>query len=258
MTRSVSSPPSTSEPVPVPCPKPDRAPADAPDDVPDDVPSDVPGGTVRQRAPSRRALATRARILDAAEAVFAERGFDGATLRDIAARAGEPASLIHHHGGGKEGLFRQVVARRAQGLARARQEALSAARQAGPVPLAVETILHAFFQPFLSLAEQDPQWRAYARLVAYVSADTRWRDLAAAHFDETAGLFIDELAIALPGPSRKMLATRFIFCVSAMLSLLTVKWRVDALAAGSSTDTDEAASLPALVAFCTAGLCASA
>jgi len=44
----------------------------------------IPEQKQRQRAPSRRSLETRARILDAAERLFAERGFEGASVRDIA------------------------------------------------------------------------------------------------------------------------------------------------------------------------------
>ena len=47
---------------------------------------------------------TRERIRDAAIASFAERGFDGVGLRDIAQRAGVSAALIVHHFGSKEGL----------------------------------------------------------------------------------------------------------------------------------------------------------
>ena len=45
----------------------------------------------------RRARVTRADVLGAAREVFAERGFDGATLSDIAARVGvSPAALLRH------------------------------------------------------------------------------------------------------------------------------------------------------------------
>ena len=47
---------------------------------------------------------TRDRIRDAAIAAFAERGFDAASLRDIAQRAGVSAALIVHHFGSKDGL----------------------------------------------------------------------------------------------------------------------------------------------------------
>lgn len=48
---------------------------------------------------------TRGRILDAARAAFAERGFDGATMRDVAQRAGVDAALLHHYFGTKQRLF---------------------------------------------------------------------------------------------------------------------------------------------------------
>ena len=61
------------------------------------------------RGPSGgRRAATRERILDAAEGVFAERGFHGASLRDLAAAAGVTRSLIHHHFGSKEQLWLAV------------------------------------------------------------------------------------------------------------------------------------------------------
>ena len=87
--------------------------------------------SARKRAPSRRSLATRSRVLDAAEFVFAGKGFDGATIRDIAAAAGEPVGTIHHHGGGKERLFGQTVARRAETLSEHRIAALQRAAERG-------------------------------------------------------------------------------------------------------------------------------
>jgi AcrR family transcriptional regulator len=48
---------------------------------------------------------TKARILDAAEAVFAERGFEGASTREIAARAEVNISSLHYHWASKETLY---------------------------------------------------------------------------------------------------------------------------------------------------------
>ena len=49
-------------------------------------------------------LTARARIRDAALALFAERGMDGATIRDIAKAAGVSGGLVRHHFGSKDGL----------------------------------------------------------------------------------------------------------------------------------------------------------
>jgi AcrR family transcriptional regulator len=49
-------------------------------------------------------LTARARIRDAAIALFADRGIGGATIRDIAQAAGVSSGLLRHHFGSKEGL----------------------------------------------------------------------------------------------------------------------------------------------------------
>lgn len=49
------------------------------------------------------------RILKAAELVFAEAGFAGATMADIADRAGLPKANLHYYFGTKEDLYRAVL-----------------------------------------------------------------------------------------------------------------------------------------------------
>lgn len=51
----------------------------------------------------------RERILAAAVEEFGEAGYDGATMRAIAARAGVDPALVHHHYGTKADLFGEVV-----------------------------------------------------------------------------------------------------------------------------------------------------
>lgn len=54
---------------------------------------------------------TREKILQAALETFAEKGFDGATTRDIAGRAGVQLGLLQYHFGGKQKLWQAAVDR---------------------------------------------------------------------------------------------------------------------------------------------------
>ena len=63
---------------------------------------------VRTRDPE----ATRAAILEAAEEIFIAKGPGSTALSEIARQAGVTKSLIHHHFGSKEGLWREVKVRR--------------------------------------------------------------------------------------------------------------------------------------------------
>jgi TetR/AcrR family transcriptional regulator len=60
---------------------------------------------------TRNAPLTQKRILDAAEAEFAAKGFDGARLGSIAREAGVQQALIHHYFDDKAGLYREVIDR---------------------------------------------------------------------------------------------------------------------------------------------------
>jgi len=66
---------------------------------------------VNQKRRGRRAAGadTRAALIAAARETFVEKGYDGATVRAIAARAGVDAAMVNHWFGGKEGLFAQAV-----------------------------------------------------------------------------------------------------------------------------------------------------
>lgn len=67
---------------------------------------------VRQQVRAKRdAAATQRRLLDAAESQFARHGYAGARLKGIAAEAGVQITLVHHHFGDKDGLYRAVLER---------------------------------------------------------------------------------------------------------------------------------------------------
>lgn len=84
--------------------------------------------TPHARRPQQRSLDTRERLVDAALAVFAAQGFEGATTREIARRAGVALAALPYHFTTKEALWRaaadrifgqlgSTIARRLDGLA---------------------------------------------------------------------------------------------------------------------------------------------
>lgn len=192
----------------------------------------------RRRAPSKRSLETRARILDAAELLFARNGYDGTSIRDIAGTAGVPVALVNFHGGAKDELFETVVARRADELSQRRLAALER-RKGGSAALCLRDVLDCFIRPYIELAKSGgPQWTAYARLIAHVSADERWRPISERCFDPTAKVFTDELGALYPDVPSCRVAGAFVFSISAMLSLATSRWRIEAMA-GQTTGQGE-------------------
>jgi AcrR family transcriptional regulator len=64
-----------------------------------------------ENAVSVTSAQTRTALLDAAEHVFAERGFEATGIRDITDRAGVAHGLVRHHFASKEGLWRAVIDR---------------------------------------------------------------------------------------------------------------------------------------------------
>ena len=62
-----------------------------------------------RRAPGSKRLANEARILKAAEEVFATAGFSGARTAAIAQRAGVPKANLHYYFGTKEALYRRLL-----------------------------------------------------------------------------------------------------------------------------------------------------
>jgi len=117
--------------------------------------------------------ATMTRILDAAEALFAERGFKGAAMRDIAEQAGVEQGLISYYFKSKEALFRQALERcntETLGLQGAALQQLLA--QSGAQSPTVEAILHTYTESAL-----DPLSRGDRRFVNTVKLSAQYAQL---------------------------------------------------------------------------------
>ena len=120
---------------------------------------------VKQKKPGRPegTSAVRDEIMDAAETQFAELGYAGTTLREIAAATNVTQALISYYFGSKYGLFEETFLRRGQVISKQRVDLLEALLDKGKPT--VREIVHAFLSPTLAL-RATPQGRSFLRLQA--------------------------------------------------------------------------------------------
>jgi AcrR family transcriptional regulator len=124
----------------------------------------------RRRPRRRRGPAagdeTPARILDAAERLFAERGIESVSVRSILAAAGVNVALAHYHFGSREGLISALLEARVAPLmaelARGIEEADARGEDAS-----LEDVLRAYFAPLARWMTERP---ACARLFSQLQA----------------------------------------------------------------------------------------
>ena len=193
---------------------------------------------------------TREKILNAAEALFAEHSFDSVSLRDITLKAGVTLALASYHFGSKDALFEAVVARRANVLCGLRE-----ARLGTLVNPTTRDLLDAFMAPLFEKARsREPGWRDYLRVLARLGEQDRWLEILSRHFDPTARAFLAALQKALPGADRQDVARSFILVLEGMLKTVSRHERVDTLTDGAARARDLDRAYPTLLQFAVAGM----
>src|SRR5438477_4352893 len=96
---------------------------------------------------------TKTRILDAAERLFVEHGFEATSLRSLTSAAGVNLAAVHYHFGSKEELFQAVLTRRLDPMNQERIDLLERVeREAGSRAPSCEKVLFAMLIPALRLA----------------------------------------------------------------------------------------------------------
>jgi len=111
---------------------------------------------------------TRERLLDSAEDLFAQRGYAGASVRDIVAAAECNLAAVNYHFGGKKNLYREVFRRR---LGAMREQRLAAVEDAERGERDLEATLHVFAAAFLAPLREDSRGQRPLRLMLREIAD---------------------------------------------------------------------------------------
>ena len=210
-------------------------------------------------AEARGPGATKERILDAAEALFMEHGFEATSLRSITTTAAVNLAAVNYHFGSKEELFQSVLTRRLDPMNQERVALLTELeRRAAPAAVACEKILSAMFIPALNLA-RDPErgGENFLRLLGRAYADPApfIRQFLSAQYAVMIARFKAAFGRALPELPKKELSWRLHFIMGALSYTLagTDVLKLIAELAPSETANDETL-LRRLAPFLLAGL----
>ena len=108
---------------------------------------------------------TAARILDAAEVLFAEKGFAGTSARDITRSAGCNVASINYYFSGKDNLYFQVCKRRLNALRELRITSLNNYMAQNPEDISLEGLLRNFSRAFLLPLIEEASGRNIMKLL---------------------------------------------------------------------------------------------
>jgi AcrR family transcriptional regulator len=202
------------------------------------------------------------RILDAAEAVFAESGFAGASLRQIVSRARVNLATVYYYYRSKNGLMEAVLERRFGSLRREHMDLLKRAEQEAPgQPARLEAILEAMLLPPLRLAAAPPAKRqAVMRLIGRIVTEPNpqtQEQLRRRNADVRAA-FLRALQASLPSLPARELRWRLEFTWGALAFILCNPRHLERETEGACDPADTPQVLAEMIRFFAAGFRAPA
>ena len=154
--------------------------------------------------------ATKEKILDVAERLFADHGFAATPLRQITAEAGVNLAAVNYHFHSKEALLSAVLERKVQPVNVRRIELLDRAlSEAGESRPSLKKVIRAFIQPVFEARGAGIELSSFSRLMARLASEP------------------DEWAVAVMSRHMQAVIERFIPAFAAALGTgnrVTVAW----------------------------------
>lgn len=173
-------------------------------------------------APNR---GSRVRMLDEAERLFAERGYDATHTREIVARSGGTLGTFSYHFKSKHALLVEVVRRRFDDLGDLRLERYQSLLESAPDGQpTLEDVIDCIITPFLERAMcGGPEWRSYIILLCRLmyGESNGTQPEVAAFTDAVGKVLLGWLRQAAPAAAPSDLAYAYQFTIATMVDSAT-------------------------------------
>lgn len=196
---------------------------------------------------------TKTRLLDAAEKLFAEKGIDATSIRDITSAAGTNPAAVNYHFRSKEALVEAVYVRRIRPVNRMRLELLDEVEaRAGAGGPSLEQIVDASIGPVLREYYGTSFMALMGRM--YVEPGDLPIRIIGEQMREVARRFGGALRRALPGLSEQELYWRMNFAIGGLLHTLAGTKLLEFISDGKCGASDVETIRERIVTFVCAGL----
>jgi AcrR family transcriptional regulator len=202
-----------------------------------------------------KASSTKDRILEAAERLFAEKGFAETSLRDITAEAGVNLAAVNYHFQSKDALTLAVFARRVGPINRERLQRLDALEaRTGEGPVVVEELIRAFMEPAIRLLLL-PADRNAARLIGrlFVEPGDLFERVYSENLAAVLSRFMAAISRALPEIPVVELYWKFLFSAGVFSHTVAGLRKIETISGGQCDTSDVEGLLERLVVYVAAG-----
>jgi AcrR family transcriptional regulator len=195
-------------------------------------------------------------ILNAAERLFAQNGYAGTSMRQIAEEAGVAQALIHYHCKTKELLYEMIIEKRSTMINSIRRQKLKQCFDVAPggVP-SLEDVLQSFIRPAIESGRYS--WgRDFSQMLAKtaVSDDARSLGLVHKYYDPIAREYIEALQKVMPELSRSEVYWGYLMTTSTVVSSMARTGRINRLSEGVLGDDNNEQLIVRLIHFTANGL----
>jgi AcrR family transcriptional regulator len=207
------------------------------------------------KAAAQEDASARERILQTAEELFAEGGFNGVSMRDIAAKARVGLGQLTYYFESKRDLYLTVFLNSGVRITSERKRLLVEARaKYGSRPIPLKLLIRNFVMPYLDYARTDGA--TYVRLYARLHSEPP--DLAEEVrrklYDETTLDYADAFKQSLPNIPEEVVYWRLVFMMGTYNFAFITSGRLEVMSRGTQTSKNLDAVVTQVLPFIEAGL----
>ncbi len=201
---------------------------------------------------------SKLRLLDAAEQLFAKRGFESVSVRDVTQLAKANVAAVNYHFGSREGLVALVITRYIMPVNEERLMRLEVLeKKAGGKAVPLEEIVEAFVRPVAGMVRKSElSEQLFCKLVGRIFAaqGEGFPPAVEEQMKVLSARFIRAFGKALPTVPQEELVWRMHFMIGALIHMLMNQEMLNRLTGGASGNPSMEQTVGRFIRFAAAGL----